>query len=73
MDGNIARDGGGDSIGCAFVEMAFSLAVAEEIDSNDDTDIRLRGTEIVTVAEWGEFENVDTWATQIIGETLAKT
>lgn len=73
VDGNIARDGNDDSIGCAFVEMAFSLAVAEEIDSNDDTDIRLRGTEIVTVAEWGEFENVDTWATQIIGETLAKS
>jgi len=73
VDGNIARDGSNDSIGCAFVEMAFSLAVAEEIDSNDDTDIRLRGTEIVTVAEWGEFENVDTWACSLTGTTAAQT
>jgi hypothetical protein len=73
VDGNIARDSSGDSIGCAFVEMAFSLAVAEEIDSNDDTDIRLRGTEIVTVAEWGEFENVDTWACALFGATDSQT
>ncbi len=73
VDGNIRRDGSNDSIGCAFVEMAFSLAVGSDIDSNDDDDIRLRGTEIVTVAEWGELENVDSWATQIIGATDAKT
>lgn len=73
VDGNISRDAQNDSIGCAFVEMAFSLAVAEEIDSNDDKDIRLRGTEIVTVAEWGEFENVDTWACQLIGATDAQS
>jgi hypothetical protein len=73
VDGNIARDSSGDSIGCAFVEMAFSLAIAQEIDSNDDTDIRLRGTEIVTVAEWGELENVDTWACELIGATDAQT
>ncbi len=73
VDGNIARDSSGDSIGCAFVEMAFSLAVAEEIDSNDDDDIRLRGTEIVTVAEWGELENVDEWACAIFGATDAQT
>lgn len=69
VDGNIERDTNGDSIGCAFVDMAFSLAQATEIDSMDDSDIRLRGTEIVTVAEWGELENVDTWAITLTGAT----
>jgi hypothetical protein len=73
VDGNITRDGSGDSIGCAFVDMAFSLAQATEIDSNDDDDIRLRGTEIVTVAEWGELENVDKWAVTLTGATDAQT
>ena len=73
VDGNIARDSSGDSVGCAFVEMAFSLAQATEIDSSDDDDIRLRGTEIVTVAEWGELENVDKWAVTLTGATDAQT
>lgn len=67
VDGNIEKDTEGDAIGCAFVDMAFSLAQATEIDSMDDDDIRLRGTEIVTVAEWGELENVDTWAITLTG------
>ena len=73
VDGNITRDSSGDSIGCAFVDMAFSLAQATEIDSNDDDDIRLRGTEIVTVAEWGELENGDKWAVTLTGATDAQT
>ena len=68
VDGNIERNSTtGDAIGCAFVDMAFSLAQATEIDANDDDDIRLRGTEIVTVAEWGEHENVDKWAVTLTG------
>jgi hypothetical protein len=73
VDGNIERVTGGDSTGCAYIEMAFSLAIAEEIDSNDDDDIRLRGTEVATIAEWGELENVDTWACALVGATDAQT
>ena len=74
VDGNINRPAAtGDVIGCAFVDMAFSLAQATEIDSNDDDDIRLRGTEIVTVAEWGELENVDTWAVSLTGAADKQT
>lgn len=72
MDGNIDVSST-DATGCAFVELAFSLAIANEVEAKDDDDISLRGTEIVTTMEWGELENVDPWATAIVGAADPKT
>lgn len=72
MDGNIDVSST-DATGCAFVELAFSLAIANEVEANDDDDISLRGTEIVTTMEWGELENVDEWATAIVGAADPKS
>ena len=63
--GVISRDGSGDSKGCAFVPQAFALAIEQEVEANDDNDISLRGTEIVTVMVWGESEVVDEWAAEV--------
>jgi hypothetical protein len=56
---------GTDAKGSVFVEHAFALAMALEIEAEDDRDIRSRGTDMVTVAEWGESEVVDDWATEV--------
>jgi len=62
--GVISRDGSGDAKGAVFHKQAFALAMAKEIDAEDDKDIRSRGWDIVTVAEWGESEVVDEWAAE---------
>jgi len=62
--GVISRDGSGDAKGCVFVPQAFALCMAQEIEADDDKDIRSRGTDIVTVGVWGEAEIVDTWAVE---------
>ena len=43
--------------------------MALEITAKDDEDIRSRGTDIVTVARWGESEVVDEWAAEIYSKT----
>lgn len=63
--GVISRDGSGDCKGSVFQEQAFALAMALEIEAEDDRDIRSRGTDMVTVSEWGESEVVDEWATEV--------
>ena len=67
--GVISRDGSNDSKGCVFASQAFALAMALEITAKDDEDIRSRGTDIVTVARWGESEVVDEWAAEIYSKT----
>ena len=62
--GIISRDGSGDSKGAIFSPQAFALCMAQEIEADDDKDIRSRGTDIVTVGVWGETEIVDEWAVE---------
>lgn len=62
--GVISRDGSGDAKGAVFVPQAFALCMAQEIEADDDKDIRSRGTDIVTVGVWGETEIVDNWAVE---------
>lgn len=69
--GVISRDGSDDAKGAAFAELALSLAMAQEVEANDDEDISLRGVEIATVAEWGELENVDAWGVEVYSDAVA--
>jgi len=62
--GVISRDGSGDAKGAIFAPQAFALCMAQEIEADDDKDIRSRGTDIVTVGVWGETEIVDNWAVE---------
>jgi len=62
--GIISRDGSGDAKGAIFSPQAFALCMAQEIEADDDKDIRSRGTDIVTVGVWGETEIVDEWAVE---------
>ena len=57
-------DGSGDAKGAIFAPQAFGLCMAQEIEADDDKDIRSRGTDIVTVGVWGETEIVDNWAVE---------
>jgi len=63
--GVISRDGSGDAKGAIFVPQAFALCMAQEIEADDQKDIRSRGTDIVTVGTWGETEIVDEWAVEV--------
>tara|TARA_R110002110_G_scaffold260272_1_gene476060 strand:- start:288 stop:734 length:447 start_codon:yes stop_codon:yes gene_type:complete len=63
--GVISRDTStGDAKGAIFAPQAFALCMAQEIEADDDKDIRSRGTDIVTVGTWGETEIVDNWAVE---------
>jgi hypothetical protein len=62
--GVISRDGSGDAKGSIFVPQAYNLTMKSEIDAESQRVPRLRGEDIVTVAEWGESELVDSWATE---------
>jgi hypothetical protein len=62
--GVISRDTSGDAKGAIFAPQAFALCMAQEIEADDDKDIRSRGTDIVTVGVWGETEIVDNWAVE---------
>ncbi len=69
QDGNITN--AAETTGIAFEPLAIAMAVALEITAKDDEDITMRGTEIVSVAEWGEYLNVDPWAVRVIGAGTA--
>ena len=63
--GVISRDTStGDAKGAIFAPQAFALCMAQEIEADDDKDIRSRGTDIVTVGVWGESMIVDNWAVE---------
>ena len=68
-DGNISRDGSGDSKGGVFAKEALALAMENEIQAEQERDASLRGTEIVTVGTWGESEVVDVWGVEIYSAT----
>tara|TARA_Y100000004_G_scaffold104135_1_gene116852 strand:- start:2910 stop:3806 length:897 start_codon:yes stop_codon:yes gene_type:complete len=70
-DGNITRDGSGDSKGGVFAMEALALAMQKEITAEEERDASLRGTEIVTTGTWGESEIVDTWGVEILSATDA--
>ena len=70
-DGNISRDGSGDSKGGVFAKEALALAMEIEIHAEQERDASLRGTEIVTVGTWGESEIGDTWGVEIYSATDA--
>ena len=67
--GVISRDGSNDSKGCIFVPQAFNLTMKSEIDAESQRVPRLRGEDIVTVAEWVESELVDEWAVEFHSAT----
>ncbi len=68
-DGNISRDGSGDSKGGVFAKEALALAMEIEVHAEQERDASLRGTEIVTVGTWGESEIVDVWGVEIYSAT----
>ena len=72
-DGNISRDGSGDSKGGVFAREALALAMEIEIHAEEERDASLRGTEVVTVGTWGESEIVDVWGVEIYSATDAST
>ena len=69
--GTIVRDSGDDVIAAVFAHEALLKAVAREITAEDDNIPRMRGMEVVTVAEWGELEGVDTWGTKLTSDSAA--
>tara|TARA_R100000808_G_scaffold5044_3_gene15613 strand:- start:50 stop:946 length:897 start_codon:yes stop_codon:yes gene_type:complete len=72
-DGNISRDGSGDSKGGVFAKEALALAMEIDIHAEEERDASLRGTEIVTVGTWGESEIVDVWGVEVYSATDAST
>jgi hypothetical protein len=64
-DGNIERDGNGDSKGGVFAREALALAMEIEIHAEEERDASLRGTEVVTVGTWGENIIVNSWGVEI--------
>ena len=69
--GVISRDGSGDSKGAIFAREALALAMETEISAEEERDISLRGTEVVTTGNWGELEIVDTWGVEFYSATDA--
>tara|TARA_Y100000310_G_scaffold3270_1_gene4189 strand:- start:11556 stop:12455 length:900 start_codon:yes stop_codon:yes gene_type:complete len=64
-NGNLVRSTTDDSVkGCIFVDKAFALAIAMDVQADSAKHLTLRGEQIVAVMEWGELEIVDTWATE---------
>lgn len=57
-----------DYKGSVFAPQAYTLAMALEIEAEDARDIHSRGTDMVTVAEWGEGISVDSWATEVLSD-----
>ena len=70
-DGNISRDGSGDSKGGVFAKEALALAMEIEIHAEQERDASLRGTEVVTVGTWGESIVVNPWGVEIYSATDA--
>lgn len=71
QSGVISRDSSGDSKGAIFSKLALALAISMEVDADEEKDISARGTEMVTVWEWGESESVDPWGVEFYSATDA--
>jgi hypothetical protein len=67
----LTRDGSGDSKGAIFVPDAIALAMAHEMEAEEERDASLRGTEMVMVGEWGEAEVADPWGVEMRGASDA--
>ena len=67
QSGVLGRDGSGDVKGAVFVPQAIALAMAHEMEAEEERDASLRGTEMVMVGEWGEAEVADPWGVEMLG------
>ena len=67
QSGVLGRDGSGDVKGAVFVPQAIALAMAHEMEAEEERDASLRGTEMVMVGEWGEAEIADPWGVEMLG------
>tara|TARA_R100000808_G_scaffold910_1_gene4339 strand:+ start:447 stop:1346 length:900 start_codon:yes stop_codon:yes gene_type:complete len=67
QSGVLSRDGSGDTKGAVFVPQAIALAMAHEMEAENERDASLRGTEVVMVGEWGESEIADPWGVEMLG------
>ena len=67
QSGVLSRDGSGDTKGAVFVPQAIALAMAHEMEAEQERDASLRGTEVVMVGEWGESEVADPWGVEMLG------
>ncbi len=67
QSGVLTRDGSGDTKGAVFVPQAIALAMAHEMEAEQERDASLRGTEVVMVGEWGEAEVADPWGVEMLG------
>ena len=68
QSGVIGRDGSGDAKGAIFVPQALALAMAHEMEAEEERDASLRGTEMVMVGEWGEIEVSGVWGVEMVGD-----
>ena len=66
QSGVLGRDGSGDVKGAVFVPQAIALAMAHEMEAEEERDASLRGTEMVMVGEWGEAEIADPWGVEML-------
>ena len=67
QSGVLSRDSAGDAKGAVFVPGALALAMAHEMEAEEERDASLRGTEMVMVGEWGEAEVADPWGVEMLG------
>jgi len=67
QSGVLSRDGSGDTKGAIFVPQAIALAMAHEMEAENERDASLRGTEVVMVGEWDESEIADPWGVEMLG------
>jgi len=67
QSGVLSRDSEGDAKGAVFVPQAIALAMAHEMEAEEERDASLRGTEMVMVGEWGEAEIADPWGVEMLG------
>jgi len=67
QSGVLSRDSDGDAKGAVFVPGALALAMAHEMEAEEERDASLRGTEMVMVGEWGEAEVADPWGVEMLG------
>ena len=71
QSGVLGRDSNGDSKGAIFVKEAIALAMAHEMEAEQERDASLRGTEVVMVGEWGEVEVAAPWGVEMYGDASA--
>ena len=71
QSGVLGRDANDDAKGAIFVKEAIALAMAHEVEAEQERDASLRGTEVVMVGEWGEAQIADPWGVEMYGDAVA--